>query len=514
MKNFLKICRRATCGAVPAALLAGCVEREARPNIIFIFPDQMRNAAMGFWSDEEYKDYVPWQGDPVNTPNLDRMAEESVVFSRAHSSYPVSSPYRGMFLTGMYPEGSGIPMNCISTRPYSTLNPDAVCISDVLSEAGYNCGYIGKLHAEFPTPDDPENPGHYVSDRMPEWDTYTPPERRHGFDFWYSYGTFDEHNNPHYWDKDGHRHEPKEFSVKHEVNVAISYLRNEHGERDKKKPFFLVMSLNPPHSPYNSLKDCMEEDFVQYKEKSFAELFVRPNADTTMNKAKSVRYYFSNVSTVDRQLGRLFDEIKNLRLEENTIIVFTSDHGETMCSQGVTDPKNSIYSESFNVPFLIRWKGHIEHRVDSTLISPTDIFPTLLGLAGLSAKAPETLQGYDLASHILDEGAECTLPRSVLYIKNADEPKDEEGLIHGYFPMTRGIKTARHSLAITLNRDTTIREIQMFDDIADPYQFHNIGIEENSELYNDLCATLAQKLVDTQDPWHRNGIMRKIWKQK
>ena len=76
-------------------------------------------------------------------------------------------------------------------------------MSDVFCNAGYDCAYFGKLHADFPTPNDPERPGQYVEDRVPAWDAYTPKDRRHGFNYWYSYGTFDEHKNPHYWDTDG-----------------------------------------------------------------------------------------------------------------------------------------------------------------------------------------------------------------------------------------------------------------------------------------------------------------------
>ena len=106
---------------------------QERPNIIYVFPDQFRNQSLAFWNDEEYARHVGWEADPVLTPNLDRFADESVVFSRAVSTCPLSSPYRGMFLTGMYPERSGVTLNCMAERPESTLNPDAECISDVFS---------------------------------------------------------------------------------------------------------------------------------------------------------------------------------------------------------------------------------------------------------------------------------------------------------------------------------------------------------------------------------------------
>ena len=215
---------------------------EELPNIIYVFPDQFRISSLAFWDSPEYEGAVNWKADPVQTPNLDSFADESLVLNSAVSTCPLSSPHRGMLLTGMYPERNGVTLNCMALRPESTLNPEATCISDVLDEAGYYCGYIGKLHAETPMKNDPANPGHYVSDRNPEWDAYTPPERRHGFRYWYSYGTFDVHKDPHYWDTEGVRHDPKEYSVKHETDKAIEFLRNANGERDADKPFFLMLS--------------------------------------------------------------------------------------------------------------------------------------------------------------------------------------------------------------------------------------------------------------------------------
>ena len=102
-----------------------------RPNVIYVFPDQYRNSSLGFWSDPEFASQVAWQGDPVSTPNLDRFAREAVVLSEAVSNFPVSSPHRGMLLSGMYPERNGVVLNCMSERPVSTLPVDAECIGVV-----------------------------------------------------------------------------------------------------------------------------------------------------------------------------------------------------------------------------------------------------------------------------------------------------------------------------------------------------------------------------------------------
>ena len=118
-----------------------------------------------------------------------------------------------------------------------------------------------------------------MEEKRPAWDAYTPKERRHGFNYWYSYGTFDEHKNPHYWDTDGKRHDPKEWSPLHESGKVISYLKNDGNVRDTKKPFFIMVGMNPPHSPYRSLNDCEEQDFNLYKDQPLDSLLIRPNVD-------------------------------------------------------------------------------------------------------------------------------------------------------------------------------------------------------------------------------------------
>lgn len=301
-------------GGLGLFALQGCKTQQGEqaqlPNIIYVFPDQYRNQAMEFWGQDGFRDKVNFRNDPVHTPNLNAFAREALVLSSAQSNCPLSSPHRGMLLTGMYPNKSGVPLNCNSSRPISSLREDVDCIGDVFSKSGYDCAYFGKLHADFPTPNDPQRPGHYVEDRVPAWDAYTPKERRHGFNYWYSYGTFDEHKNPHYWDTEGKRHEPKEWSPLHESGMVVSYLKNEGNVRDPKKPFFIMVGMNPPHSPYRSLDDCMEEDFNLYKDQPLDSLLVRPNADKKREKAESVRYYFASVTGVDRAFGQILETLK------------------------------------------------------------------------------------------------------------------------------------------------------------------------------------------------------------
>lgn len=499
-------------GGLGLFALQGCkvpqIEQPEYPNVIYVFPDQYRNQAMEFWNQEGFREKVNFKGDPVHTPNLNAFARESMVLTSTQSNCPLSSPHRGILLTGMYPHKSGVPLNCNSSRPISSLRDDAECIGDVFHGAGYECAYFGKLHVDFPTPNDPEHPGQYVEEQRPVWDAYTPKERRHGFNYWYSYGTFDEHKNPHYWDTDGKRHEPKEWSPLHEAKMVVSYLKNENNVRDAKKPFFIMVGMNPPHSPYRSLDDCMEEDFNLYKEQPLDSLLIRPNVDTRMKKAESARYYFASVTGVDRAFGEILEALKEMGLDKNTIVVFSSDHGETMCSQRTDDPKNSPYSESMNVPFLVRYPEKVKPRVDDLMLSSPDIMPTLLGLCGLGDLIPVEVQGRNFAPLFFDEEADIVRPTGALYIQNLDGEKDENGLVMSYFPSSRGIKTHRYTMALYIDRNTKqLKKSLLFDDEKDPYQLNNLSLNENKELVKQLCSEMGTMLREIDDPWYRGQIL-------
>ncbi|HMQ44814.1 MAG TPA: sulfatase-like hydrolase/transferase, partial [Mariniflexile sp.] len=171
-------------------LFLGCVStaqkvaqeqpEQEKPNLLFIFPDQLRNAAIGINNQ-----------DPVITPNLDALANEGMLISNAISSFPLCSPYRGMLMTGKLPYHNKVLSNANSLRyPYNnSWQKSDVSFSDVLVENGYDAGYVGKLHLTSPPP--------IAGKDSVIWDAYTPKEQRHGFNFWYSYGAFDDHNARH-----------------------------------------------------------------------------------------------------------------------------------------------------------------------------------------------------------------------------------------------------------------------------------------------------------------------------
>ena len=301
----------------------------------------------------------------------------------------------------------------------------------------------------------------------------------------------------------------KEWSPLHEAKQVVSYLKNEGNVRDTQKPFFIMVGMNPPHSPYRSLDDCMEEDFNLYKDIPLDSLLIRPNADSKMKKAASTPYYFASVTGVDRAFGQILDALKELGLDKNTIVVFSSDHGETMCSQGTDDPKNSPYAESMNVPFLVRYPGKLTPRVDNLMLSSPDIMPTLLGLAGLSDSIPTEVQGRNYAPLFFDEKAEIVRPTGALYIQNMDGEKDTDGKVRTYFPSARGFKSAKYTLALYIDRkEHKLVKSLLFDDEKDPYQLNNLPLEEYPEVVKELCAEMGRILKDIDDPWYQEEILK------
>lgn len=494
--------------SVAAAPQFAMAAQPDHPNVIYVFPDQFRNHAMGFWSQNDFRDKVNFKGDPVHTPNIDRFARESLVLTSVQSNCPLSSPHRGSLLTGMYPNESGVPLNCHSARPISSLREDRECISDVFAGAGYDCAYFGKLHTDYPTKNNPQKPGEYVESRIPAWDAYTPKERRHGFNYWYSYGTFDVHKNPHYWDNDGKRHDPHEWSPLHEAKEVVKYLRNENGVRNPERPFFIMVGMNPPHVPCQSLDDVMEEDYNLYKNMTKEELLVRPNADRTMTKADWTPYYFAAVTGVDRAFGQILDTLKELGLDNNTIVVFASDHGETMCSQGIQDSKNSPYAEAMNTPFIVRYPGHIKPHTDDLLLSSPDIMPTMIGLAGLGERIPGDLHGKDYSALFINPEAKVERPAGALYIQNLDGEKNAAGEVISYFPSARGYKTHDYTIAFFVDKKNRhLTKTLLFHDSEDPYQMTNLPLEANGEIVAKLCKEMAAVLKEINDPWYEMRIL-------
>jgi len=485
-------------------------ERENRPNILIIFPDQLRRYSAGFWAKDKFKKYAIGETDPVVTPNIDRLAEQGVVVTNAISNFPLCSPFRGMFLSGSYPEQNGIWGNCKIGRAFS-LKADIATIPDVFYEAGYDTSYFGKCHWLINKPLFDVN-GNYQGttdspggNYMNKYDTYVPPGAdRHHIEYFYQ-SVKDQHFNPYVYSsnpnviegkKDGELYLPKKFSPKNEAENIITYLKNEKNERDAGKPFCMIWAINPPHQPWddkNVEMDVLEANYGKDKyPKIDTTLVRRKNAD--LNVVDYARNYYSNVTSVDFYMGLVLDQLKKMGELDNTIVIFTSDHGEMLGSHKLTG-KNVLKKEAYAVPFIVHWPKGLNPNVSEVLFDATDIFPTVLALAGLEDKTPSTVKGLNLSESI----------------KNPDNNAEQHKSVLLMLGNARGIETNRYTLVLKENIPkadskkiaTKIEEMYYYDNQEDPYQNTKLQLNPNSDLSNFLLTELAKKLKLADDPWYK-----------
>ena len=486
-----------------------------RPNILFICTDQQRRSALGFWSKDEYRASLLGAADPVHTPYIDRLADEGIVVSEAYSSYPVCSPFRAMLFSGRYPEDNGVWQNCCPNRP-DELRCDIPTLTDVLSDNGYSVGYVGKWHLENPKADF-DREGNYIAnipdfaeprfyaDGSPEgaptcWDTLIPRERQRKIDYLYAYNTYDVFRYsegddplriPRLFDKNYNRHSPQphQWSPDFETDVAIRFLKREGGEREDNKPFALFVNYNPPHSPYESHEDTDYESYDRFYANAPAEDRLPRRENVTLSTPEfeeRARVYFSHVSGIDKCVGRLLKTIDELGQKENTIVVYTSDHGEMLGSHGLMS-KNVPYEEATAIPFIVRYPDKLLHRIEPLLLNPVDIMPTLLGLSDI--KITDDLAGRDYSGLLIS--GDGTRPDSAPFIQMK----------------RKGVRTEKYLFSVSYKNENEYGETMLFDIERDPYQKNNLALADipKSDL-TMLCRRLGAWLKQSNDPWYKKRL--------
>ena len=423
-------------------------------NIVFILVDQMRYSSM-----------APAGEESVITPNLTHMAEEGVIFENAVSNSPVCTPSRGSLLTGKYP------MSHLATANDLPLKTGQETLGTILKQKGYKTGYIGKWHL----------------DGIPR-DKFTPPgERRFGFDFWAAYDCHHDYFNGKYYTDTPKVKKIKGYEPFFQTEMALKFI-----EENRKNPFLCFISFGPPHNPYGLVPEKYKNLYPIEKIK------LRENVpeNNIWNKTeeeikKDVQGYYAHITALDECVGKIMKRLESLNLREKTIVIFTSDHGDMLYSQGY-QRKQLPFEESIRIPFIISHKGIIPegYRDKRNVLSVVDIFPTILSL--LDVELPEGVEGKDLSGAILRK--EIIQKESLIM---DIVPLDESIEVNKFGKEWRGLRTDRYTYVEMLSGPWLL-----FDNHKDPFQRRNL-IDSNIELKKNLHKQLIGKLNEIGDNFEK-----------
>lgn len=416
--------------ALCAAVLFGCEKptekSQERPNILLIVSDDQGISDAGFSGSRD-----------ILTPNIDKIAEEGVVFEQGYVTHSYCSPSRAGLLTGRYQQRFGHENN----PPYEPENENIglplneTLLSAILKKGGYRTAAIGKWHLGYT-------------------EAHLPPQR--GFDFWYGFSA----GARSYWPTEqatpNHR-----TLIKNGIPVPeekISYLTEdltaaamEFIKSSQEAPFFMYLAYNAPHTPLHATKEQLEK--TRYLERG----------------ERSV--YAAMIGAMDKGIGEINTLLSDLGLKDNTIIVFLSDNGGVTATFADNTPyrgyKGMLFEGGIRVPFCMSWKNGIaEPKVYDEMVSSLDLFPTFLSAAGIAL--PDNLDGKDL------------LP----YIKDENKSKPHEQL---FWRTAGGASYAVRKGDFKLTKRMYDDAIMLFDLEKDPMEIINIAAQ-NPELIQELSG--------------------------
>jgi len=447
-------------------------DRNSSPNVIVVLTDQHRASALGCADDE-----------PVETPNLDRLAASGTRFANAYANCPLCAPSRASLLTGQFPPDTGV------TDNGDRLDANVRTIGDVFEAAGYRTGYVGKWHLSG----EEENYGlasSSVADhvRSHGFDRAVIPEAAHAY--------FDVDHFV-----DGERVETAGYAPRVQTDYARQFLR------ESQQPTFLVVSYGPPHNPYEQVPETFRDRYDP------AELPLRPNVEpilpiasdhpepgamwappssvgsvdlavsdrTYTDPRAGLADYYASITAVDHQLGRLLEELDQLGMREETLVVYGSDHGDQLWSQGHAQ-KGVPYEESIRIPLVVRWPGEVpEDRVTDEVTSLVDLAPTLYGLIDIESSA--------------DTAGEDHSP----VVRGGDESGREAVPLANYAAGWRGVRTERYTYARM--EPAALPHLPdggwlLFDNQFDPYQLENHLYDPDYQSIRKECERSVTEFLE------------------
>lgn len=419
-----------------------------QPNILFIFSDQQR------W------DTVGCYGSPMDlTPNLDEMAKRGVRFDRAFTCQPVCGPARALIMTGLYAREAGVHVNAIP------LPSDKKTIAHYFGQAGYDLGYVGKWHLSA------------------TWCDPVPLERRGGWNqYWRGVDTLEFSSEPYggyVWDENGSK---VDLGDKYRVD-ALTDLAIEFLNKKRENPFFLFISYLEPHHQNEWNRFVAPDGYAErYRKSCWVPEDLRGVPGDWYQELPD---YYGMVKRLDENVGRLLDELSRLGLADDTIVVYTSDHGCHFRTRN-SEYKRSCHEASIRIPMIMQGPGINGMKDVYEMVSLVDIAPTLLDLAGL--QVPEQMQGKSLKPLI---ERTCKDWENEVFLQISERGcgraiRTERWKYCVYDPTRSGREPAGERYV----------EYQLYDLYADPHEKVNLaGRPEYRKIADELKERLIKRMI-------------------
>lgn len=418
----------------------------SRPNVIVIITD-----------DQGYGDLGRNGNTIVQTPHIDRFAQQGVVLERFHVC-PVCSPTRASLLTGRYHLRTGVVDTYLGR---SMIDPGEVTMAEMLSAAGYRTGLFGKWHLGDNYPRRPIDQGFQKALWHRGGGIGQPADPRDNSYF-----------DPVLQDNDKQR-KFTGYCSDIFTSAAIEFI-----EQNRDRPFFSYLAYNCPHTPLQ----VADELVARYREASFQQVDIQRDGRTTQvapDRQTTARVY-AMVSNIDKNVGRLLQRLDELRLAEKTIVVFLTDNGpqQVRFNGGLRDTKGSTFDGGIRVPCFVRWPGRFAAgRVIDYPAAHIDIVPTLLDACGVEPPAQAALDGVSLLE--LLEGKIDAGPERLLFFQwhRGDAPQVGRAC---------AVRSSRYKLVQPRGNGEDFKpseaEWMLFDMQVDPGEKHDLAAALPEEL--------------------------------
>ena len=435
-------------GPADCAQAAGPVRR---PNFLIILADDLG-----------YGDVSAYHASDVRTPNIDRIGAQGMLFTAMRANCTVCSPSRAALLTGRYADRVGVP-GVIRTQPedsWGYFDPNVPTLADELKRTGYRTAIIGKWHLGLESPNLPNERGFeffhgFLGDMMDSYTTHL----RHGIN---------------YLRRNAEVIEPKGHATDIFSDWAVEYLGAQ--AKVKGRPFLLYLAYNAPHFPIEPPAEWLEK--------------VRQRAPRLDEKrAKNVAL----VEHLDDRIGRVLAALKENGLEENTVVVVTSDNGGSLPHTQNNDPwrggKQDHYDGGLRVPFMVRWPARIKPGSRSDYAGLNfDLHPTFLELAGAKPAA-----GLDAVSLVpVLEGGTIATPRDLYFVRR------EGGALYGGKTYEAIIRDGWKLL-----QNDPFSPLELYNLKTDPLERTNLA-DTNKRMLGELSAALRRQIQrGGVTPWQK-----------